>query len=349
MKAVTFHGPFNLKVEEIADPKIQAPKDVIIKVTTAGICGSDMHAYDGRMTLPPTGWSMGHEYMGEVVEVGPEITNLKKGDRVVGSFTSSCGECWYCKSGWPSVCTSATAFGFIMLPGAQAEYLRVPNGHYTLEKVPDGLPDDKAVFVGDIFTTGYFCADRGEIKPGDVVAVVGSGPVGLFAQMAALTFDPKVVLAIDSMPERLEMSKKIGAEPVDMSKVDPVEVVKSHTEGRGADVVLEAVGIEPSLKSTFTYVRPAGTISAVGMYTEPEFPFPMFQSFLRDITFKIGVCPVKRYMGKMLELIEAGKADPSQIITHTMALDDAPHGYDIFTHRKENCIKVVLKPHGPTP
>jgi alcohol dehydrogenase len=346
MKAVTFHGPFNLKVEDIADPTIQQDKDVIIKVKAAGICGSDMHAYDGRMTLPPTGWSLGHEYMGEVVETGPGASNFKPGDRVVGSFTSSCGECYYCTTGWPSVCPAAMAFGFLMLPGAQAEYLRVPNGHYTLEKVPDSVTDEQALFVGDIFTTGYFCADRGEIKPGDVVAVVGSGPVGLFTQMAALTFNPKVVLAIDQMPERLEMSKKIGAVPVDMSAVDPAQVVKEHSEGRGADVVLEAVGIEPSLKSCWNYVRPAGTISAVGMYTEPEFPFPMFQSFLRDITFKIGMCPVKRYMSQMLDLVEAGKADPSQIITHTLPLDEAPHGYDIFTNRKDNCIKVILKPHG---
>jgi 2-desacetyl-2-hydroxyethyl bacteriochlorophyllide A dehydrogenase len=346
LKAVTFHGPFNLKVEEVDDPKIQHPRDVIIKVTRAGICGSDMHVYDGRMTVPPTGFSLGHEYIGEVVETGAEITNVKPGDRVVGSFTTSCGDCWYCQNGWPSVCTQSMAFGFIMLPGAQAQYLRVPNGHYTLEKVPDSLTDEQALFVGDIFTTGYFCADRGEIKPGDVVAVVGSGPVGLFTQMAALTFNPKVVLAIDQLPERLEMAKKIGAVPVDMSKEDAASVVRQHSEGRGADVVLEAVGIEASLKSCWNYVRPAGTISAVGMYTEPEFPFPMFQSFLKDITFKIGMCPVKRYMAQMLKLIEDGKADPSQIITHTFPLEDAPHAYDIFTNRKDNCIKVVLKPNG---
>lgn len=346
MKAVTFHGPFNLKVEDVPDPTIQHPKDVIIKVTTAGVCGSDMHAYDGRMTLPPTGWVIGHEYMGIVEEVGPEVTNFKNGDRVVGAFTSSCGECYYCTTGWTSVCEKQQTFGFVALPGGQAQYLRVPNGHFTLEKVPDSLSDEQALFVGDIFSTGYFCADRGEIKPGDVVAVIGSGPVGLFTQMAALTFNPKMVLAIDQMPERLEMSKKIGAVPVDMSKEDPVEVVKSHSEGRGADVVLEAVGIEPSLKSAFRYVRPAGTISAVGMYTEPEFPFPMFISFLRDITFKIGVAPVRRYMADMLKLIEKGKADPSQIITHTMSLDQAPEAYDIFTNRKDNCIKVVLKPNG---
>jgi 2-desacetyl-2-hydroxyethyl bacteriochlorophyllide A dehydrogenase len=343
MKAVTFQGPFKVEVKEIDDPKIQQPNDVILKVTTAGICGSDVHAYDGRMTLPPTGWSMGHEYIGEVVEVGANVTNFKVGDRAVGAFTSSCGDCYYCKTGWPTQCVQQQTFGFIMLPGAQAEYLRVPNGHYTLEKV-DGLPDEKALFAGDILSTGYFAADRGEIRPGDVVAVIGSGPVGLFAQMSALTFNPKVVLAIDSMPERLALSEKLGAIPVDMSKVDPVSVVKEHSEGRGADVVLECVGTEGPLKSAFNYVRPAGTISAVGMYTEPEFPFPMFQAFLRDLTFKIGVCPVKRYMRTVLDKVAAGEMDPSIIITHTMPLDDAARGYDIFHHRKENCIKVLLKP-----
>lgn len=345
MKAVTYHGPFNLKVEDVPDPTIQQPKDVIIKVTTAGVCGSDMHAYDGRMNLPSTGWAIGHEYIGEVVETGPEVTNFKQGDRVVGAFTSSCGDCYYCTGGWTSICETQQTFGFSRLQGAQAQYLRVPNGHFTLEKVPDSLSDEQALFVGDIFSTGYFCADRGEIEPGDVVAVVGAGPVGLFAAMSALTFNPKVVLSIDQMPERLEMAKKIGAVPVDMSKVDAKEFVREHSEGRGADVVLEAVGIEPSLKSCWQYVRPAGTISAVGMYTEPEFPFPMFYSFLRDITFKIGVAPVRRYMGDMLKLIEKGKADPSQIITHTMPLVKAPEAYDIFTNRKDNCIKVVLKPH----
>jgi 2-desacetyl-2-hydroxyethyl bacteriochlorophyllide A dehydrogenase len=345
MKAVTFQGPLKLEVKDVPDPKLQEPNDVILKVTTAAICGSDVHAYDGRMPMPPTGWIIGHEYIGEVVETGSGVTNFKPGDRAVGAFTSSCGDCHYCQTGWPTQCVKQLPFGFLLLAGAQAQYLRVPNGHYTLEKVPDGLPDDKAIFVGDILSTGYFCADRGEIKPGDVVAVIGSGPVGLFTQMSALMFEPKVVLAIDSMPERLEMSKRIGAVPVDMSKEDPVAVVKEHSEGRGADVVLEAVGIAPSLQSAFRYVRAAGTISAVGMYTEPEFPFPMFQAFLRDLTFKIGVCPVKRYMAKLLARVNEGKLDPSIIVTHTMPLDDAPLGYDIFHKRKENCIKVLLKPH----
>ncbi len=344
MKAVTFHGPFKVEVQEVPDPVIKEPTDVILKVSSTAICGSDLHVYDGRMPLPPTGWIIGHEYIGEVVEVGSAVKNFKLGDRAVGSFVASCGDCYYCQTGWPSVCVKQQTFGFLLLAGAQAEYLRVPFGHYTLEKVPDGLADEKAIFVGDILSTGYFCADQGEIKPGDVVAVIGSGPVGLFAQMCALMFEPKVVLAIDSMPERLAMSKRIGAVPVDMSKEDAVAVVRQHSEGRGADVVLEAVGIAESLKSAFGYVRPAGTISAVGMYTEPEFPFPMFQAFLRDLTFKIGMCPVKRYMGKLLAMVREGKLDPSFIVTHTLPLDEAPRGYDIFAHRRENCIKVLLKP-----
>jgi 2-desacetyl-2-hydroxyethyl bacteriochlorophyllide A dehydrogenase len=344
LKAVTFQGPLKLEIKEVDDPVIQEPKDVILKITATAICGSDLHAYDGRMPLPPTGWIIGHEFVGEVVEVGGEVKNFKAGDRAVGSFVSACGSCDYCTRGWPSQCVELQNFGFVTLPGAQAEYVRVPNGHYTLAKIPDGVSDEKAIFAGDILATGYFAADRGEIKPGDVVVVVGSGPVGLFAQMGALQFDPKVVLAIDSLPERLAMSKKFGAEPVDMSKEDALSVVKSHTDGRGADVVLEAVGIEASLTDAFKYVRPAGVISAVGMYTEPTFPFPMFQSFLRDYTFKIGMCPVQRYMGDLLEMIEAGKMDPSKIITHTMPLDDALKGYDIFHHRADGCIKVLLKP-----
>ncbi len=344
MKAVTFHGAFKVEVRDVDDPKIQEPNDVILKVTKAAICGSDMHVYEGRMPLPGTGWIIGHEYIGEVVEAGSGVKNFKPGDRAVGSFVASCGECYYCQTGWPSTCVKQQTFGFFSLAGAQAEYLRVPNGHYTLEKVPDGVSDEKAIFVGDILSTGYFAADRGEIKPGDVVAVVGSGPVGLFAQMSALQFDPKVVLAIDSVPHRLEFSKRIGAVPIDMSTQDPTEVIRQHTDGRGADVVLEAVGIEDSLKSCFRYVRPAGTISAVGMYTKPEFPFPMFASFLRDISFKIGMCPVKRYMGTLLKTIADGKMDPSIIITHTLPLAEAERGYELFHNRTEDCIKVLLTP-----
>ena len=343
MKAVTYQGPFKVAVNDVPDPAIQEPTDVILKVSSTAICGSDLHLYNGRIPIPLTGWVLGHEYMGEVMEVGSAVKNLRPGDRAVGSFVASCGECFFCRGGWPSQCPKQQTFGFSMLPGAQAQYLRVPFGHFTLEKV-DGLSDEKALFVGDILSTGYFCAERAEIKPGDVVAVVGSGPVGLFAQMCAQLFDPKVVIAIDSVPERLELARKVGSVAVDMSKEDPTAVIREHTEGRGADVVLEAVGHLDSLRSCFTYVRAAGSISAVGVYSEPEFPFPMFQAFVRDLSFRTGICPVKRYMGKLLKIVAEGKVDPSIIITHNLPLDEAAHGYDIFANRTENCVKVVLKP-----
>lgn len=344
MKAVTFQGPFRVQVEDVPEPAIQEPTDVILRVTTSAICGSDLHVYNGRIPIPLTGWIIGHEYVGEVVEVGSEVKNFKPGDRAVGAFVASCGGCFYCQRGWPSQCVQQQTFGFAQLAGAQAQYLRVPFGHFTLERVPQGLTDEQAIFTGDILSTGYFCAERGDIRPGDVVAVVGSGPVGLFAQMCALLFQPRAVLALDSVPERLELARRIGAVPVDISKDDPTAAIREHTEGRGADVVLEAVGHLESLRSCFQYVRPGGTISAVGVYSEAEFPFPMFQAFLRDLSFKIGVCPVKNYMGKLLGMIQEGRLDPTLIITHTMPLEEAPRGYDIFANRRENCVKVLLKP-----
>lgn len=344
MKAVTFQGPFRVQVDDVPDPTVKEPTDVILKVTTSAICGSDLHVYNGRIPIPLTGWILGHEYIGEVVEVGSAVRNFKPGDRAVGAFVSSCGDCFYCQRGWPTQCPKQLTFGFAQLAGAQAQYLRVPFGHFTLEKVPEGLSDEQALFVGDILSTGYFCAERAEIRPGDVVVVVGSGPVGLFAQMCAQLFQPKAVLALDSVPERLELARRIGSLPVDISKDDPTAVIREHSEGRGADVVLEAVGHQDSLRSCFQYVRPGGTISAVGVYSEAGFPFPMFQAFLRDLSFKIGVCPAKNYMGKLLGLIQEGKIDPTLIITHTLPLEEAPRGYEIFANRQENCIKVLLRP-----
>ncbi len=344
MKAVTFEGPFKAEVKAVPDPALQEPGDVILKVTSSAICGSDLHAYSGRIPTPVTGWVMGHEYVGEIVEVGDGVEGLKPGDRVVGAPYASCGECFYCRRDWPSQCMYQQHFGFGMLPGAQAEYLRVPYGQNTLEKVPDSLSDERAILPGDILSTGYFAAERGEVGPGDVVVVVGSGPVGLCALMCARLFEPKVVIAIDSVPERLEMAGKLGALPVDMSGQDPGAVIREHTEGRGADVVIEAVGDRDALRSCFQYVRPAGTISAVGVYSEAEFPFPMFKAYLHDLTFRIGGCPVKNYMAKLLNMIEQGKLDASVILTHSLPLAEARHGYDIFANRRDGCVKVILKP-----
>jgi 2-desacetyl-2-hydroxyethyl bacteriochlorophyllide A dehydrogenase len=344
MRAVTFQGPYQVEVREVPEPQLEEPTDAIIRVTTAAICGSDLHVYTGRMPMPLTGWVLGHEYVGVVEAVGERVPNLRPGDRVVGPFLASCGRCFYCLRGWPSQCPSQKVLGFGVGPGAQAQRMRVPFAHFTLEKVPLDVPDEKAIFVGDVLATGYFAALRGGIKPGDVVVVIGCGPVGLMAQMCARLFSPKAVIAIDSVPERLELASQLGAVAVDMSRADPLQVVREHTEGRGADVVIDAVGSVESISSCFTYVRGGGTISVVGVFSEPQFPFPMFQAFLRDISFHIGVCPSRNFMAPLLGLIADGRLDPSVVVTHVLPLDEAPLGYDLFAHRREGCIKVLLKP-----
>ncbi|MEX0801008.1 MAG: alcohol dehydrogenase catalytic domain-containing protein [Dehalococcoidia bacterium] len=344
MKAVTFQGAGNVEVRDVDEPALKDPTDVIVRVTASAICGTDLHVYHGRIPMPATGWVLGHEYVGEIVETGEGVSSFKPGDRVVGAPFSSCGECDDCLRGWPSQCLKQLHFGTFMLAGAQAEYVRVPFGGYTLVLVPGALSDEQAILAGDVLSTGYFAAERGDIKPGDSVVVVGSGPVGLAAQMSARLFDPRTVIAIDSVPERLELARRIGSEPVNLASDDAIAFVRERTGGRGAEVVLEAVGREDALRSCFLYVRPAGTISAVGVYSEPEFPFPMFKAYLQDLTFRIGGCPVRAYMPKVLGLIEEGKLDPTVILTHTLPLAEAARAYEMFAERRDGCVKVVLKP-----
>ena len=344
MKAVTFHGAGDVQVAEVDAPKLQAPTDALLRVSSAAICGTDLHVYSGRLPMPATGWVMGHEYLGEVVETGEAVTRFRPGDRVVGAPFAACGQCDDCRRGWPSQCRKQEHFGTFILAGAQAEYLRVPYADFTLEKLPDGLSDEQTILVGDVLPTGYFAAERGDIRPGDNVVVVGSGPVGLCAQMCARLFDPKAVIAVDSVPERLEMARRLGSLAVDMSTGDALAAVREHTGGVGAEVVIEAVGHEASLRSCFDYVRPAGTISAVGVYSEAEFAFPMFKSYLQDLTFRIGGCPVRNYMGKLLELIADGTLDATSLVTHTLPLAEAPAAYEMFAERRDGCVKVVLTP-----
>ncbi len=343
MKAVTFEGPFNVAVKDVPDPQIQEPTDAILRVTTSAICGSDLHLYNGRLPMPLRGWVLGHEYIGVIEEVGSAVANLKKGDRVVGAFMASCGQCFYCQRGWPSQCLKQQHLGFGQLPGTQAEYVRIPLAYHTLERVPPSLSDEQAILVGDVMATGYFAAEQGGIREGDVVVVVGCGAVGLFALMCAQLFKPGAVIAIDSVPERVALAQRLGAIAIDMTNQDPGRVIRQHTENRGADVVLEAVGHADSIRACFSYVRPGGTISVVGVYSEAQFPFPMFQAFVRDLTFRIGICPAKSYMARLLSLIQEGKLDPTVVISHSLSLAEAPRGYDIFANHKENCVKVVLR------
>ncbi|HXG36269.1 MAG TPA: alcohol dehydrogenase catalytic domain-containing protein, partial [Dehalococcoidia bacterium] len=218
MKAVTFEGPFQVAVKEVADPEIKEPTDAIIKVTAAPICGSDLHVYNGRLPIPLRGWVLGHEYIGVIEEVGGEVSSFARGDRVVGSFVANCGQCFYCQHGWPTQCLKQQHLGFGQVPGAQAQYLRVPFAPTTLAKVPDSLSDEDAVCAGDVLATGYFAAEEGNIQPGDTVVVVGCGAVGLYSIMCARLFQPATIIALDSVAERLAMAERLGALPVNVEQ-----------------------------------------------------------------------------------------------------------------------------------
>ncbi len=349
MRAVILHGKGDVRVESVPDPTLQDQTDAIVRITTSAICGSDLHPFHGR--LPPDDpFSIGHEFVGLVEETGKDVRAVKRGDRVVAPFTVSCGFCYFCRIRQSAQCetTNHAVFGMGRRgggwPGAQAQFIRVPYADFMLERVPAGMTDEQALFLGDIFSTGYFCAENGGIRPGDTVAVFGCGPVGLCTQMAAHLFGPALVMAVDYVPYRLEISKALGCLPIDAGAADPAEQIRARTHGRGADVTLEAVGHASALQMAIKAVRSAGTISSVGVYVEKSFDFPIGDAFLRDLTLKMGKCNARNYIAPLMPLIQQGKVDPTKIITHRLPLEDAPQGYRIFDHKEEQAIKVILKP-----
>ncbi len=391
MKALTWHGQGDVRVDTHPDPEIQHPRDAIVRITSTAICGSDLHLYDGYVPMMKEGDIIGHEPMGIVEEVGSGVTNLKKGDRVVIPFTISCGSCWFCEKTMFSLCdesnpkpenaraqmghSPAGVYGYSHLlggiPGGQAELLRVPYADVGPIKVPDALTDEQALFLSDIFPTGYMAAENAEIEPGDTVAVWGCGPVGQFAIQSAWMMGAGRVIAIDQVPERLAMARTHGrAETIDFSAddVDVYETLMEMTDGRGPDRCIDAVGAESHaandakalvdkakaavhLQTDHPYVlqqairscRKGGTISVPGVYaTAVTIPFGAAMN--KGLTFKMGQTHVQRYLDPLMRKIIDGDIDPSFVITHTAPLSDAPKMYDTFRDKKDDCIKVVLKP-----
>ncbi len=351
MKAVLTYGIEDVRVEEVPDPKIENPTDAIVKLTTGGICGSDLHIYRGHFQLEE-GDGVGHEFVGTVEEMGSDVSTLKKGDKVIGPFWVSCGNCYFCDKGLTTSCQNGGCFGFGNLlggfPGCQAEYIRVPHADGTLVKVPDSLSDDsndeKTLFLGDNISTGYHGAVNGGIKPGDTVAVLGDGAVGLFATYAATLFDPSRVITIGHHDYRLDIAKKYGADLVINSNSENLEEkIKDITDGRGADVIIECVGTSECLQQSLNSVRPGGTVSFLGLFWEP-FSLNVTDFFLRNLTLKGGVAPSRTYIPKLLPLIEEGKLDPSLVISHRISLDEVPKGYELMNNRTENAIKIVFRP-----
>ncbi|MDB5798944.1 MAG: glutathione-dependent formaldehyde dehydrogenase [Paucimonas sp.] len=389
MRALCWHGVNDVRVDQVPDPKILNSRDAIVRITSTAICGSDLHLLDGYVPTMEKGDIMGHEFMGEVVEVGHDVKNLKVGDRVVVPFPIACGNCFFCEEKLYSVCENSNPnaamaekmwghstggiFGYSHLTGGyaggQAEYARVPFADVGPIKVPDGMTDEQVLFLSDILPTGYFAADLCDIKRGQVVAVWGCGPVGQFAIQSAFLMGAERVIAIDRFPERLRMAREISkAETLDYEQVDIMDALKTMTGGRGPDACIDAVGMEAhgmglpaaydrvkqamrmeterpiALRQALMSVRNGGTVSVVGVYGGFMDKMPIGSVMNRSLTIRTGQAHVQRYMRPLLERIQAGEIDPSAIITHRMALDDAPKAYKMFRDKEDECVKVVLKP-----
>ena len=346
MKAVVYQDVGKLSVDDLPEPRIEESTDAIVRITTAAICGSDLHFYTGKAPLLP-GDPLGHEGVGVVEEAGADVADFAPGDRVVISFNIVCGECWFCRRGQHSLCEEFRNLGAGVLGGSlggtQAELVRIPNASQNLLKVPDGMEDERAVFVGDILTTGYYGAAIAGIEKGDTVAVVGAGPVGFFVAQAARLHDPADVLVLDMDDERLALMEKLGFTAINVSERNPATAVAEHTEGRGADVVVEAVGSVPALETSMDVVRRGGTICVIGMYVSETMELQLGVAWSRMLRFVFGgLCPIHAWWDRAMQAVSEGKIDPLPIVSHTLPLEEAAKGYELFERRE--ATKVLLKP-----
>ena len=349
MKAIVFEDVEKVATVSVAEPRIESAGDVILRVEVAGLCGSDLHVWHGRERGLDAGTVMGHEYVGRVVERGPAVEGLRMGARVAGSFTTSCGACFYCQNGLPARCQRGQLFGWVEggvgLHGAQAEYLRVPLAQSTLVEVPDGCEAEAALFAGDVLATGFFAAELARVGEGTVAVVLGCGPVGLCAVFGALASGAERVFAVDSVAGRLALAERFGAEPLRLD-LDPVAVVREATGGRGADALLECVGSPEATRLAVDLVRPGGAVAAVGVHTEESFAFPPGEAYDKNLTYTAGRCPARRYLERLLWGLAERRFDPTPIISHRLPLDAGQDAYRMFAERREGCTKVVFRPGG---
>ena len=348
MKALTFHGKKTIELETVPDPEILFPADVIVKVSLTAICGSDMHVYHEREKGLDRGTVMGHEFVGEIVETGGKVTSFAKGDRVVSPFTTNCGRCHYCTIGLTARCVHGGLYGWVEsgegLQGAQAEYVRVPLAEATLFPIPDGVADDAAILTGDILSTGYFCAQMAGVGPRGVYAVVGCGPVGLMAIVGAREQGAETLFALDLVPERLTMAESFGATAVNVDTEDPVAVIRDATDGRGVDAVLEVVGSPSAGKLAYDLVRPGGTIAVVGVHNEEGFSFSPADAYDKNLTYRVGRCPARHLIPRLMPLLQTGKYDVTSILSHRWPMERGVEGYTLFDEKRDGCTKVVLTP-----
>ena len=392
MRALTWQGLGDVRVEEVPDPRIQEPTDAIVRVTSTAICGSDLHLYGVLAPYLTSGDIIGHEFMGIVEEVGAAVTNLAVGDRVVVPFNISCGACWMCDRGLFAQCETtqvrkydkgASLFGYTSLygqvPGGQAEYVRVPHANFGPIKVPEGLPDERFLFLSDILPTAWQGVAFAGVEPDSTVAILGLGPVGQLAVRCAQEQGAGRVIGVDLVPERLDRARRLGADVVDMRDGDVAQALKEMTQGRGPDSVVDAVGMEAhgnpiakkiiamasrlpkplaqpaiekagidrldALHTAIDAVRRGGTVSLSGVYGGAIDPMPLMTMFDKGITMRMGQCHVKRWTADLLEkLVDSDPFGVDDLTTHHLPLEEAPAAYKMFQEKSDGCIKVILKP-----
>lgn len=375
MKALVYGGMRDINVAEVKEPKLVKADDIIIKVTSTAICGSDLHLYHGMVPNMPKGFIMGHETMGIVVDAGPEVNKVKKGDRVIIPFPIACGHCWYCEHELYSQCDNSNPHGEVGAifgysdtyggyDGGQAEYLRVPYANVGPKVIPEEFSDEQVLFLTDVLPTSYWGVDICGVKKEDTVVILGCGPIGLTAIKWTILAGAKRIIAVDYIKYRLEHAKKYGVEVVDLSEQeDTGEYIHEITNG-GADVVLDCVGVDGKMtklekletllklqggsKSAIEIatqaVRKGGTVVFIGVYGTRYNMFPLGDFFGKNITIKMGQCPVQAYVDPILQMIKENRIDPTDIITHKLPLNQGTHAYEIFDKKEDNCIKVILKP-----
>jgi S-(hydroxymethyl)glutathione dehydrogenase/alcohol dehydrogenase len=385
MKAAVFHKIGDISVDNVADPVIEAPDDIVLKVTSTAICGSDLHIYDGFVPQLRD-MVLGHEFMGIVEEVGPQVTRVKKGDRVVVPFTIACGQCFFCSQGYHPNCEHTNPehygpqgdllknkgggmFGYTDLyggyNGGQAEYVRVPKANAGPKLIPDDLTDDQVLFLTDIFPTGWSAVKWGKVKRGDTVVIFGSGPVGLMAQKAAWINGAERVIAVDPLEYRLQKARRVNkVETLDANDPDLMDKIYQMTKGRGADVAIDAVGMEANrtflekakavlnvekgtakvIELCVKAVRRSGTVSVVGVYASPYDNFPIHRIFDKGLIMQFGQAQTHVYIDQCFELVRSGKVVLDDIITHKLPLSQAAEAYDMFKNKTDDCVKVVMQP-----
>ncbi|MGB5658266.1 MAG: alcohol dehydrogenase catalytic domain-containing protein [Thermoanaerobaculia bacterium] len=348
MRALTFQGIEQVRLRSIPDPLVSGDGDVIVRTGMTAICGSDLHVYHGREKGLDRGTVLGHEFMGEIIEIGSAVERFRIGDRVLSPFSTSCGSCFYCKSGLTARCEMGQLFGWREggrgLHGAQAEFVRVPLADSTLVHAPEDLPPEVALLAGDVLSTGLFSAESADIGTGSVVGVVGCGPVGLMAVAAALSLGARTIFAVDWVPERLDLAADFGAIPVNSHEVEPREIIHEATHGRGVDAVLEAVGNSAAGHLAMSLVRPGGTIMAAGVHTERDIPFTPMEAYDKNLSFKTGRCSARHYMERSLAIARSGRYPLGSIISHRLPLEDGVEAYRTFAEKLDRCTKVILIP-----